>query len=141
MTTSETLNGLLDALAHEPDNAGLVAAATDYLMERGLTPRGAVRKVAMAVNLARAVRAVESSPRLRTRIRRAVGCEGNPPVEVIAGSARPTRHGEEAYHTFRGGNTRVNAPGSAIKRGFKLDYHPSTLRVTVGAVWVMRNLS
>lgn len=73
-----------------------------------------------------------------SRFRRAARAE-RCPVKVIADSdAAPSQHGERAYHTWKGTENRVSYPGAALRKGFRLDYHPSTYRVVVGEGYVRR---
>jgi hypothetical protein len=47
-------------------------------------------------------------------------------------SASPSQRDEDhAYHTWKGSEDRVTYPGSAIKKGFKLDYHPANYETRV----------
>lgn len=61
------------------------------------------------------------------------------PVVVVPGDKRPTVEGERAYHTFRDSDTVVKAPGAALRKGYKLDYHASTYHVEVGRDWLIRH--
>ena len=55
---------------------------------------------------------------------------------IVPGASPPRVCGERAYHTFRDSDTVVQFPGSALRAGYKVEYHPSTYRVEVGADWL-----
>lgn len=79
--------------------------------------------------------------RVRSAIRRVAGCgRSHAPITVVDGDAAPAMTGRPAYHTFRGKKGRDGGvcmyPGAAMRKGYDVDYHPSTLAVTVGAGWV-----
>ena len=58
------------------------------------------------------------------------------PVLILEGDQPPASKGESGYSTFRHSGTVVQYPGAARRAGHKLDYHRSTRRVEVGALWL-----
>lgn len=138
-------------LIETPTDAAGFNAYNDALQEAGLSPLAAKRR---ANKLARAAAAKDrfakaseliagtgaKAGRARRTVRAAVGLGDNNsvPVTVVEGDSAPVRSGEAAYHTFRKGG-RCDFPGAAIRKGYKVDYHASTLAVTVGAEWVAAN--
>lgn len=148
MNTVATLEAVLTTGA--TDEVGLMAY-TDALAESGLSPRTIARRANRVRRAAEAVARFEAataliegdtakSGRARRTVRAAVGLGDNNsvPVTVVAGDAAPVRSGEAAYSTFRKGGV-CNFPGAAIRAGYKVDYHASTLAVTVGADWVAQH--
>jgi hypothetical protein len=80
-------------------------------------------------------------PAQRQALRRWAGVgRSTCPIDIVPGDAEPTRQGTEAHSTFKNGG-RCQYPGAAIKAGYKVVYHPSTLEVVVGAGWLLRNLT
>ena len=147
--TPTTLDLLTDAVRREPADAAARGALYDLLIEQGTRPLTARRRVNQIVREATAAQTLAAarvlidgtgakSARTRTAVRAAVGRGTNSsiPVTVVAGDAAPVLSGEEAYTTFRKGGV-CHYPGAARRAGYKLDYHPSTLAITVGAGWVL----
>lgn len=147
----ETVATLETVLIDTPNDATGFAVYSDALQEVGLTPLAAkrranklAREAAANDRFAKAIELIAGSGAKAGRARRAVraavglGDNNSVPVTVVPGDSRPVRSGEAAYHTFRKGG-RCEFPGAAIRKGYKVDYHASTLAVTVGADWVAAN--
>jgi hypothetical protein len=81
---------------------------------------------------------VENHSKLRSKLRASAGLRNNnsAPICVVRGGGAPTRHGEAAHSTFKNGGL-CTYPGSAMKAGYKVIYHPSTLVVEVGPEYVL----
>ena len=138
---------MVAAVGFDPTDLTAQGVLYDALLEAGRTPLAARRRVnRVAREAAAAIRLVEARRRvsaatawgsaLRSRIRRAAGCGGTlAAVAVVPGNQAPTLTGEGAHTTFRTGG-ECRHPGAAIRRGYRLDYHPSTWMVNVGADWV-----
>ena len=123
---------------HDPLAAGM---AYDALLESGLSPLAARRRVNREVregvrDLARA--RVAESGRVRAELRRLAhwSLPHSVPVAVEAGDARPSLSGVPGYHEFRGGGA-CEFPGAAIRAGYKVDYTPDTRAVAVGVDWLI----
>ena len=80
--------------------------------------------------------AVRNSLSARACIRGAAGAGPRVPVVVVPGDGAPAVLGEGSYHTTPSGLTRVRHPNAY---GWRTVYHPSTIRVEVGAEWVRRH--
>lgn len=74
-------------------------------------------------------------PEERTAIRVLCGLDVSDrrPVYVISGDAPPAKRGKSYYHTTPSGKTIVHYPNAY---GYRTMYHPSTLRIEVGAQWL-----
>lgn len=59
-----------------------------------------------------------------------------PTIEVVTGTARPVKLGTGGVHMFRKGGV-CRFPGAARRAGHKIIYHPSTIRIVVGARWLV----
>lgn len=146
---SDTVRALTAVLREEPDDRTVHAALVDALQEQGKSRLAAVR-VANAV-------AREGAESLQHRIARtlvgddgargrkaraairsaATGATSQTEITVVVGDAAPVLTGEAGHSTFKGGG-RCNNPGAARRAGYKVEYHRSTLEITVGAGWVAR---
>ena len=148
MTMTTDVKGMIAAVEASPHDDTIFGALIDALQESGKSLRGAkvvagkVRKRALAderMTMAKSAVAadVARSRRLRTSIRAAAGGSGNStPIVVLPGDFSPRRIGEPAYHTFKNGGV-CQYPGSALAKGYKLEYHASTQQIEVGVEWVM----
>lgn len=146
-----TVTALTATVMEFPGETTPLCCLIDAHQEAGCSALAATRRANKVARLAaRAAQLAEAkelvgggtatAAKLRTRVRRSVGLERNTaaPIAVVEGDAVPTRSGEEAYNTFRKGG-RCKFPGAAIRAGYKVDYHASTLAVTVGGGWVLDN--
>lgn len=148
-----TLEMMEAAVASDPFEETTQGALFDLLLEHGksdLAARRRVNQLRRAAIAARLVARVKDqfradgarASRLRGRIRGycRLAPSTNVPITVVDGDSPPVMTGEGPYHTFRGKKGRdggvCHYPGAAIRRGFKVDYHPDTRRITVGAGWV-----
>lgn len=118
----------------ERDHDTLVALA-DALSEEGADRKAAqVRREAQvrrgaAVNLTRAQEA---------RVRKAAG-ESRCPVRVIYGSEQAPRvTGDRGHNVFKGSGGLVKFPGKAMAAGYRIVYVASTMEVTVGVLWLLK---
>lgn len=76
-------------------------------------------------------------PEFRTAARRAAGLRARDsrPVEVVPGGAPPRVEGFRWHYTTIGGEL-IRHPSAYARRGWSgMVYHPSSLRVVVGADW------
>src|SRR5262245_55150063 len=74
-------------------------------------------------------------------VRKYLGMSGTPyPIMIEDGFAPPRLEGARAYHTTESGRI-VHHPGAytAKARSARLHYHGSTLRIIVGAGWLIEN--
>lgn len=148
-----TVEMLTLAVRANPTDRNIITPLLDAIMEKdGVTLATAKRRVNKIVRpiLAAKFLADQQSrvhadtakaAKIRTAIRRAVNRATNSsiPIEVVAGDAAPVLTGEDAYHTFKKSGGRCNNPGAAMRAGYKVEYHRSTLEITVGAGWVAEN--
>jgi len=147
-----TADALAAILREEPADRTVRAALVDALLEAGSSRWAAVRAAnavaregagSIAHRTARAfIRADGSAAaKARTAIRERVnrGSSSSIEVTVVAGNAAPVLSGEDAHSTFRKGGA-CHSPGAAIRAGYKVDYHRSTLKITVGGEWVASNV-
>lgn len=84
-----------------------------------------------------AQRTIDTSPEARECVRRCAGESGTTcPIRVVPGRGAPRMAGSGPYHTTLSGKTVVHHPNAYKWRTL---YHPSTLRIEVGAEWVRRH--
>lgn len=146
----DDVTALIAAVAECPGETTPVRCLADAYQEAGVSPLAATRranKVARASVAAAQLAAAKvlvtgdtaEAIGMRRRIRHAVGLSNTvAPITVVEGASAPVAAGEAAHHTFRDdGGGVCGYPGAAIRAGYRLDYHTSTLRITVGAVWVL----
>lgn len=72
-----------------------------------------------------------------SRYRRQAG-QSRCPIEVVEGDSPPKKQGEAGYSEFKNGG-RCEYPGSAMRKGYKVVYIRSTLRVEVGKGYVVKD--
>lgn len=78
---------------------------------------------------------------LRSQVRQVAEATKYPTCQIdvaedTAAQCPPTRLGEPAHYTFKRGGGLCKAPGAALKAGHRLLYHPTTVRIVVGAEWL-----
>lgn len=147
----ETLRALEQALMIDPDDEVLYLAIIDRHQEEGKKPLTAKRLANAARRAAQEAQAVAAAVKLlnaddhrgrtaRGTLKSVAGMSHSerPAFVVVPGDAGPTRSGEAAFYTFKDSDTRVRAPGAAMRAGYKVTYHRSTLTITVGAYWVLK---
>lgn len=148
MTLTADASILLATVELMPDEGTATGAAFDALQESWLKPQTARRLVNRAVRRGRFVATTasvnaktKSGGKARTAIRAAVqlGTNTSVPVTVVDGDQPPAVSGEASHHTFKNGS-RVRNAGAAIRAGYKVVYHASTLAIVVGSQWVERNV-
>jgi len=77
-----------------------------------------------------------------TRIRKLVGMQNSKcPIVIVDGEEEPKRVGNHSYYTNKKGES-IRNPNAYSKKGWSdLVYHKSTLRITVGREWLLKNLT
>lgn len=82
---------------------------------------------------------VEKSVRARSNLRKAVTNHATVPVVVVAGRLAPKLLGHSSYYATASG-VAIRFP-NAYRRTYRHPiYHPSTIRVEVGAAWVVKRM-
>lgn len=140
--------GIESAVRENPRDSLAVRALHDSWLDAGASPVAAARRTnkvyreALAETVLAEMTAVIAgqtrvSAKARTLVRSFIGHErtSSLPIVVVLGDSAPVLSGEEGYHTFRNGGV-CHHPGAAKRAGYRIEYHRSTLSVTVGAKWV-----
>lgn len=139
MQTHEIMWSL--AIAHPLDQLIVDMAVDSTADAEGRLPEE-VRADLDACYDSMACHAVAGPGRAASKARRALikiagfSLDVRPTVEVIPGTAPATRAGTVGGH-YTASGLRVRRPGACRKAGSRIIYHPSTLRVTVGARWLV----
>lgn len=132
---------LTAAVSSDPADKTAYNALYDALQEVGHKPLTARRKANSVQRAAKDRQMVADAQSLVVkpgkkggRLRRAIRGSRNPAVIVVEAGDSPARvSGEGSFHTFKHGSHRVTNVGWAIKNGYRITFHPSTLTVHVGA--------
>lgn len=139
MQTHEIMWSL--ALAHPLDQL-IVDAAIDSVADADGRPPEDVRADLDGAYEVLGCGAITGTGRAEVRARRKLiatagyAAGSRPTVEVVPGTGRPEKLGTGGLHMFKGGGV-CRFPGAARRAGHKVVYHPSTLRVVVGARWLV----
>lgn len=131
------------ALQQTPADALCRLALADALAEEGCAA-AAGRQRLLAGRLARQAQARERPGEVTltgsqaARIRALAGlARSRAEVSVTAGDPAPKSSGEAGYTQFKDGGL-CRFPGAARRAGYRIEYVPSTLAISVGVEWLIR---
>lgn len=77
---------------------------------------------------------------IRQMVRRAVNARNNCPIKIVSGSNPPKLVGRQHYWTNKSGD-EIRYPSAYRRAWGKPIYNASTIRVEVGAEWILKSLT